>query len=503
MATTIVDIPKLGKVKGKVFEKSNIRRFHIPYATVPKRWRVAKPVPAWEGELDCTQQRPECPQSAVPGDRFLQPQRVPPTYDEFNCLNVDITAPPNLDNSSLVPCMIWIHGGAFMAKTGLFDAYDPEKFVEHSIQIGKPVVVVNVTYRLNLFGFFSSSDIKSDVEQDGETVYGNWGLDDAVKAFHWVKENIKSFGGDPNRITGYGESAGSIMLHHLLLRPDITFTRAILQSGVVSVVKPVPPSSFDPVWRKLLDHYQAETVDDMRKVPAEDIIKLGFEYFIRHQPLIDGAICEDPVREYKEPGAYASLEAVIIGDCAEEGTLWSRRGDIKEIYKSYEDPVPSSLLDRFHLLYPSDVFDKDAAQAQKMVDELVGEAKFICPIDRTAKAIAKLRPEAPLYRYRVNRTIEITQDLGVHHGIDIFFIFMNDKLTKEERVTSEKMCSDWLYFAYGEKLEETSGWNRYQLDDPSVMIYGEQATVTDMETSRSSARCKFWEDVENASLQRS
>lgn len=57
MATTVVDIPKLGKVKGKVFEKSNIRRFHIPYATVPKRWRIAKPVPAWEGELDCTQQR--------------------------------------------------------------------------------------------------------------------------------------------------------------------------------------------------------------------------------------------------------------------------------------------------------------------------------------------------------------------------------------------------------------------------------------------------------------
>lgn len=82
--------------------------------------------------------------------------------------------------------MFWIHGGAFSNKSGLFDAYDPEKFVEHSIQIGKPVVVVNVTYRLNLFGFFSSSDIKSDVEQDGEAVYGNWGLDDAVKAFHWV-----------------------------------------------------------------------------------------------------------------------------------------------------------------------------------------------------------------------------------------------------------------------------------------------------------------------------
>lgn len=302
-------------------------------------------------------------------------------------------------------------------------------------------------------------------------------------------------------MTGFGESAGSIMLHHLLLRPDITFTRAILQSGVVSVVKPAPPSSFDPVWRKLLDHYEAETVEDMRKVPAEDIVNRIMDFMIRHQPVVDGAICEQPIRKYKEQGTYASLEALIIGDCAEEGTLWSHHGDIKDTYESYENMVPPSLLDRFHLLYPSDVFDKDAAHAQKMVDELVGEAKFLCPIDRTAKAIAELRPEAPLYRYRVNRTIEVTRDLGAHHGIDIFFLFLNDKLTTKERETSEKMCSDWLNFAYGEKLEETSGWNRYQLDDPSVMVYGdEEATVTDVDTSRNSARCKFWEDVENASL---
>jgi carboxylesterase type B len=293
------------------------------------------------------------------------------------------------------------------------------------------------------------------------------------------------------------------MLHHLLLRPETTFTRAILQSGVVSVIAPVPPSGFDTVWRKLLDHYQAKTVDDMRKVPANELVKVALENGARHQPLVDSVICEDPIRKYKEQGAYGSLEALIIGDCADEGTIWSHQGDIKELYKSYEDQVPANLLDRFYQLYPSDLFDKDPTLAQKMVDELVGEAKFLCPIDRTANAIAKLRPEAQLYRYKVSRTVEATRswNMGAHHGIDIFFTFMSDKLTEEERETSERLCSDWLKFAYEEKLDETSDWNRYDLNKPTMLVYGEQTAMADATTDRASSICQFWEEVETASVQ--
>lgn len=82
--------------------------------------------------------------------------------------------------------MVWIHGGALKNKSGGPDNYNATKLVEHSVAIGRPVVVVNVTYRLNVFGFFSSSDLKKDVEKDGEDVYGSWGIDDTCLAVQWV-----------------------------------------------------------------------------------------------------------------------------------------------------------------------------------------------------------------------------------------------------------------------------------------------------------------------------
>jgi carboxylesterase type B len=84
--------------------------------------------------------------------------------------------------------------------------------------------------------------------------------------------------------------------------------------------------------------------------------------------------------------------------------------------------------------------------------------------------------EAQLLRYKVSRAVEVTRswNMEVHHGNDIFFTFMSDKLTEEERETPERLCSDWLKFAYEEKLDETSDWNRYDLNKPTMLVYGEQ-----------------------------
>lgn len=133
--------------------------------------------------------RQECPQ---PKDwYFNQEPRIGIVYDEFNCLNLDIVSPPPSKDGSLYPCMVWVHGGAFRNKTGGSDAYDATKFVRQSIEIGRPVVVVNVTHRLNMFGFFSSSDIQKEVQDDGEKVFGSWGIDDIAIAVQWVTCNAE------------------------------------------------------------------------------------------------------------------------------------------------------------------------------------------------------------------------------------------------------------------------------------------------------------------------
>lgn len=109
-----------------------------------------------------------------------------PVYDEFNCLNLDVISPPPAKDGKLYPCMIWIHGGSFRNKSGGAETYDATKLVQHSIEIGRPVVVVNVTYRLNMLGFFSCSDIQRDVKEAGEKVFGSWGVDDISIATQWV-----------------------------------------------------------------------------------------------------------------------------------------------------------------------------------------------------------------------------------------------------------------------------------------------------------------------------
>jgi carboxylesterase type B len=87
--------------------------------------------------------------------------------------------------------MVWVHGGAFRNKAGGSDTYDATKFVQRSIEIGRPVVVVNVTHRLNVFGFFSSSEIQKEVQDDGEKVFGSWGIDDIAIGVQWVKCNAE------------------------------------------------------------------------------------------------------------------------------------------------------------------------------------------------------------------------------------------------------------------------------------------------------------------------
>ncbi|KAH8555707.1 Alpha/Beta hydrolase protein [Umbelopsis sp. PMI_123] len=497
-STTLVEISNHSNVKGKLLE-GGLREFHIPYATVPKRWRKAQPYPLWEGTLDGRDQRPECPQPAQ--NYFARRQRVETVYDEFNCLNLDIIAPPASPDGSLYPCMFWIHGGALKNKSGGPDSYNATKLVQHSVAIGRPVVVVNVTYRLNAFGFFTSSDLKKDVEQDGEDVYGSWGIHDTRLAIQWVVQHIQHFGGDSNRLTGFGESAGGIILHHLLLLDNAPFKRAILQSGVSSVMPARPPFAFDKMWKRILDHYKATSVDDLRKIPADDLAQtltdLNFEYTV----VLDGAVNEDPLKKSKAPGAYPTLEALMIGDNTDEGTLWTRLGaEPTQNYRGNEAIIPADLLDKFHELYPPAALENKET-ALPMLDQIWGERLFLCPTERTVNAIVTDdSSKTKLYRYRLDRDLEVSRPfhLGKHHGADVSYVFLDERLSPQELEAGKVILSHWLAFAYGLDLEKEIGWKQYDNSTKLCMVYGqEQNEVKNIEHTKDAARYKFWEDVED------
>jgi para-nitrobenzyl esterase len=186
----------------------------IPYAAPPLgalRWTPPQSFGKWHGVFQATQFASECPQSGVFGR---------PPFSE-NCLFLNVYTPKRKKHDVGSPVMVWIHGGAFVGGGG--DLYDPTPLVEQG-----NVIVVTINYRLGLLGFFAQTALDAEGHFNA-----NYGLMDQQFALKWVRRNIEAFGGDPERVTIFGESAGGESVHANLASPTAAglFQRAISESG--------------------------------------------------------------------------------------------------------------------------------------------------------------------------------------------------------------------------------------------------------------------------------
>ncbi|XP_062535946.1 esterase E4-like isoform X1 [Armigeres subalbatus] len=185
----------------------------IPYAEPPVgdlRFRNTVPHRGWAGIKDGSEHRPQCPSSSFFGDGY--------SGDE-DCLFLNVYTQQIVGSR---PVMVWIHGGSFSGGSGDSFIYGPDHLVQQN------VVIVTINYRLGLLGFFSTGD---------EHAQGNWGMKDCVEALRWIRDNIAAFGGDPNNVTIFGESAGAAAVHYLVLSRMAAglFHKAIAQSGTALV----------------------------------------------------------------------------------------------------------------------------------------------------------------------------------------------------------------------------------------------------------------------------
>ncbi|XP_066292861.1 pyrethroid hydrolase Ces2e-like [Branchiostoma lanceolatum] len=201
----------------------------ITYAAPPVgelRYRPPQPALPWEGVRDAVEYGSYCPQNLLYFNMIDFPIKlgVNMTMSE-DCLTLDIFTPTAAIDTNL-PVLLWIHGGALSVGMGSFPGFE-------SLAAHQDVVVVSFNYRLGVLGFLSTGD---------ENMPGNYGLLDQVRAMVWVKENIRNFGGDPERVTIFGDSAGGVSISYHLLSPlsKGLFQRAISQSGVYQTM-PVNP----------------------------------------------------------------------------------------------------------------------------------------------------------------------------------------------------------------------------------------------------------------------
>ena len=217
----------------------------IPYARPPageRRWRKPVPAPSWKGRREALEVGWPCPQLATPFAGVAD--QAPGTYaGNEDCLVLNVYA-PRLETNELpagddrLPVMVWIHGGG--NSVGHASYYDGGKLAQ-----AQNVIVVTINYRLGPLGWFRHAALREDA-RDAAEASGNFGTLDQIEALRWVRDNIAGFGGSPDNVTIFGESAGGRDIMALLLSPlsEGLFHRAIAQSGSVREVSALEAEAF-------------------------------------------------------------------------------------------------------------------------------------------------------------------------------------------------------------------------------------------------------------------
>jgi para-nitrobenzyl esterase len=300
-----------GKVEGVTAFKG------IPFAAAPVgdlRWKPAQSPAAWNGVRDATRYGDVCVQSPAP-NRF-PPNSATDIPENFtgmseDCLTLNIWTPAKSAGENL-PVMVWLYGGAYNEGGG------NAPFSEGDNLAAKGVVMVTLNYRVGALGFMSHPELSA--ENGGAS--GNQALSDAIQAFRWLKANVASFGGDPNRITLFGESAGAAMNAGLVGAAGAkgTFERAIAQSGGwMGLGIGLMPTRED-MEKRTLDAAQKEfgttSIAALRAIPAVDVhAKLRGQGMI-----VDGKIITEDLSKTFAEGRQNKVD-VISGSNSDEGSF--------------------------------------------------------------------------------------------------------------------------------------------------------------------------------------
>ena len=222
-----------GVVQGSV-ASSGVRMFRgIPFAAPPVRelrWRAPQPARAWSGVRMADRFADQCMQARVFGDMMFRNAGI-----SEDCLYLNVWTPPNAASGGKLPVLVYFYGGGFVAGDGSEPRYDGESMAKRGI------VVVTLSYRLGVFGFFSHPELTAESPHHAS---GNYALMDQTAALRWVRANVAAFGGDPQQVTIAGESAGSFSVSAQMASPQAKglFARAIGESGAFfSTTLATPP----------------------------------------------------------------------------------------------------------------------------------------------------------------------------------------------------------------------------------------------------------------------
>ncbi len=390
--------------------------FDIPYAAPPTgELRFAppqSPIP-WDGIRDA--QRPGKAAPQLPGEGLTN--RIPVPWDE-DCLMLNVTT-PNADNKKR-PVYVWIHGGGYLSGQGAIPWYDGTSFAANH-----DIVTVSINYRLGALGFCNLAS--SFPQETTLTSSGLHGTMDQIAALEWVQENISVFGGDPEKVTIGGESAGAFSVCNLLASPvtDGLFHQAIAQSGAAHHIH--NPEDSSAIANNFLAELDNPSLDELRSLPVSKILEaqhrvidndenrdFGVDAFY---PSWGGEVLPLPPSELISESAGSHIP-LLIGTNEDEMSLWG--------ITSFDDETTERYIQRI---------TKDSENFKSVYKKRLGEVEpgwlgcaissdwvFRIPAVRVAESREVFDSKTFMYKFSWDSTAFGGQ-LGAAHALEIPFTF--------------------------------------------------------------------------------
>jgi para-nitrobenzyl esterase len=477
-----------GLLAGTNGSSADVRVYRgIPFAAPPTgdlRWKAPQPPVAWQGPRQATEFSNGCWQMQYPASAAIYQAKLPPLSEDCLYLNIWTRAKSAKDR---LPVMVWIHGGGFTRGFAGTKSYDGE------ILARKGAVIVTINYRLGIFGFFAHPDLSAE---SGHHASGNYALLDQIAALQWVQKNIAAFGGDPGRVTIFGESAGSWAVNALMASPLAKglFQRAIGESGgsfspmktlvdaekegekLAASLASAPATANSEAGKTAAPQ---DVLKSLRAKPAEELLKAAELETVR--PLVDSWVLPQDIATTFAQGKQNDVP-LIVGYNADEGTTLAPQGaNLKAvmftagIYQRY-----GASADQMLKIYPA-ASDEQAVSSfySAYRDQVFGWEM------RTWARLATKTGHQPAYLYYFSRRPPGPQSarLRAFHASEIAYVFGNFvwpfPWEDTDKKLSDAITSYWVNFATtgnpnGGSLAK---WPAYNSKDDQAMEFGDQVAV--------------------------
>lgn len=451
-----------GQIQGLASDDGARTYLGVLFAAPPVgelRWKAPAPVSPWLGVRTATQPGAPCTQDAT-----LPPAGMPGSSED--CLYLNVYVPPSVSVAAAIPVMVYVHGGIFIMGAG--SQYDGSELAKAA-----QAIVVTVNYRLGAFGMLAHPALLA------ENPAGNLALQDQQAALRWVQRNIASLGGDPSRVTLFGQSAGGASVCHQLTSPAAKglFQRAILQSGPCTsgTLKLADAQAMGQAFAERLGCPQgAGQLACMRSKPADAVLRAApsvdfanLPSLMAFNPYVDGVVVPAAPKDLIRSGDFHRMP-VLLGSNKDEARIFfalandiGRGAPMSE--KAYAELLKSLAGSDFAAsLMTSFYSSKRQGSPNLAASALVTDVMYACDAQRTARLLSGKTPTY-VYEFQEQNIPPLIADpfmaWGAYHGAELPMLFMTriqttppspdprDVASDAQRHLAAQMASYWGRFA--------------------------------------------------------